>query len=176
MRYPRFPAFVVTCVALVAGCVSDHTIESDVPASAGIVQPGGNGGAKLTAAVACERITGARSTAAKKLGCDDPKDECPRYLFVAGSMPCAEYSGDSVDACVSVIEGYRACKDFSEKGCVATPVEASCRAPAAPDAGGGMRDSGGLGKDAGRTRDSGGPATEAGGHGDGSADADRPDG
>jgi hypothetical protein len=164
MRYPRFLATLVLCLSpwLVAGCISDHAVEADVPASHGITQPDGSGGTKLTAAEACERITSARAAAAKKLGCDDPGDECPKYLFVAGSMPCAEYTGGSVDACVAVIEGYDACKDFSEKGCVATPVAGSCRTPAAPDAGQGRRDSGGPGRDAGKKRD-------------GSTDADRPD-
>lgn len=154
MQYPRFPASGAAFVAswLAAGCISDHEIEADVPASAGIVQPKGSDGAKLTAAEACERITSARAAAAKTLGCDDPGDECPKYLFVAGSIPCDEYAGASVDACVSVIESYDTCKDFSEKACVATPVAGSCRTPAVPDGGGGHRDSG-LTKDAGKNHD-----------------------
>lgn len=120
---------------LVTGCISDPAVEADVPASQGITQPDGSGGAKLTAAEACDRITNARAAAATKLGCDDPGDECPKYLFVAGAAPCTQYDEGSVDACVDVIERYGACKDFSEKACVATPVAGSCRSLPLPDGG-----------------------------------------
>jgi hypothetical protein len=128
---------------LATGCISDHALENDVPASPGIVQPDGSSGAKLAAAEACQRIKTARASAATKLGCDDRGDQCPGFLFIAGSMPCAEYTEGSVDACVAVIAGYASCKDFSEKACVVTPVGASCTKPAAPEGGSKRHDSGG---------------------------------
>jgi hypothetical protein len=144
MRHSRFPARRTACLSLwlVAGCISDPAVEADVPASQGITQPDGGGGAKLTAAEACDRMTSARAAAAKKLGCDDPGDRCPRYLFVAGAAPCTEYTEGSVDACVAVIDSYDACKDFSERACVATPVAGSCRPLPVPDGGRARLDSG----------------------------------
>jgi len=171
----------MTCLLLwsVSGCVSDHTVEADVQANRGIVQPGEGGGTKLAAADACGRIKSARTAAATKLGCDDPGDVCPNYLLVAGSVPCAEYAEGSVDACVAVIERYKSCNDLSAKACVVTPVSASCAKPAAPDAGGEPRDSGGTPKEAapegGGGRDSAGGRGE-GGTRDGSTDAGAPDG
>jgi hypothetical protein len=145
----------MTCLSLwlASGCISDHTVEADVPSPTGVVQPGGNGGTELPAAEACERMKSARAVVATKLGCDDPSDACPRYLFVAGSMPCALYLESSVDACVAVIDGYSSCEDFSVKACVATPVSASCVKPGAPEGGGGSRDSAGTPKEAGTRRD-----------------------
>lgn len=176
MRYSRFHAYRAMCLVawFASGCVSDHTVEADVPARPGIVQPDGGGAAKLTAAVACERIKSARASTATKLGCDEPTDECPKYLFVAGTTPCAEYVGGSVAACVAVIERYAACKDFSEKACVVAPVAGTCRPPATPDAGSGTHDSGGARKDAGGAKRDG--AKGDGAKRDGAADADKPDG
>ena len=155
MRPPRSPAARVTVVStwLMVGCISDHTVEADVPAPNGIVQPDGSGGTELAAAEACGRIKNARAAAATKLGCDDPGDVCPQYLFVAGSMPCAEFTAGSVDACVAVIESYGSCADLSDRACVVTPVAGSCRKPAAPDGGSRRRDSGTATKDAAGQRD-----------------------
>jgi hypothetical protein len=119
---------------LVSACVSDPAVEADVPASPGAVQPGGNGGSQVAAAEACTRIKAARTAAADKLGCDDPGDECPRYLYVAGAMPCDEYAGDSLDACEVVIGKYESCADLSARPCVVTPVAATCHKPAPPAA------------------------------------------
>jgi hypothetical protein len=165
MRYPRSPASICTCLSLwlAGGCISDHTVESDVPAAPGIVQPETNGMTQFTATEACGRIKEARAAVATKLGCDDPADRCPDYLRLAGSVPCDQYVASTVDACEQVIEKYVSCSDFSTKPCVVTPIAGSCKKPVAPEAGGAPRDSGKTLKDGGAERD-------------GSADAKKPDG
>ena len=119
---------------VVAACVSDHTVEDDVVPKPGAVQPEGGASPNVRAATACEKIKNARSAAATKLGCDAPKDECPALLFLAGSTPCDEYVGGSIDACAAKISSYVTCTDFDTKPCVVTPIAASCHAPAAPEA------------------------------------------
>lgn len=126
--------------AVVAACVSDHAVENDVRASPGLVQPDGSSGASVTADVACEKIAKARAAAADKLGCDAPSDVCPSYLFVGGSIPCGEFVGGSIDACVAWIGAYERCSDFGAKPCVVTPVGSSCREPQVPEGGGAERD------------------------------------
>jgi len=132
-----------TCLGLwlVSGCVSDHTVEADVPSSPGAVQPGGATGDKVAAADACLRIKNARAKAAASLGCDDPGDQCPEYLYVAGSTPCDQYTGSSLDACEAVIGKYESCDDFSTRPCIVTAVAGSCRVPTPPK----VRDAGDSG-------------------------------
>lgn len=125
-------------VWLVTGCISDPAVEADVPASPGVVQPEAAAGDPVAVVGACQRIKDARAAAAKRLGCDDPGDECPGYLDLAGARPCELYAGGSLDACEAVFEKYASCADFSAHPCVVTPIAQSCHPappPAAMDAG-----------------------------------------
>jgi hypothetical protein len=137
----QYFAAVHLALGLSSGCISDHTVEADVRAAPGLVQPGASGGNKLATADACERLTSARAAAATKLGCDDPADQCPGYLRVAGSVPCDEVVASSVEACQALIEKYASCRDFNAKPCSVTAVSESCKTPAAPEAGTPVRDS-----------------------------------
>lgn len=143
MRQSRFRSSRMTHLALwlVSGCVTDHTVENDVPAAPGLVQPEASGVGALGSAEACSRIGSARGATSAKLGCDMPAVDCPAYLFPAGSLPCDEYYAGSVEACEAVIAKYDTCADFSTKACVVTPIAGSCRKPVIPEAGSPARDS-----------------------------------
>lgn len=123
-----------------SSCVSDPAVEDTVASKPGLIQPDGSSGSPLSAAAACEKLKVARSQAADKLGCDAPADECPRYLYLAGSIPCDEYTEGSVNACVAAIGTYETCSDFSAKPCAVTAIGSSCKNPVPPDAGASKRD------------------------------------
>jgi hypothetical protein len=142
MPYPRPGLLAATCLAMLNACVSDHDVEDYVPASTGLVQPDGKAGGAIAAAEACERLKTARSSAAAKLGCDDPNDSCPSYLLVLGSIACSEFEEGPVAACEAVIDRYERCSDFDTKPCVVTPSAPSCVEAAPPDAAKAPKDAG----------------------------------
>jgi hypothetical protein len=127
---------VIGCaLGALPACVSEHTVEDDVKPAPGIVEPDGSSAGTVSSATACERITAARKAAAASLGCDLPQEECPGYLYVAGSVPCDEYTAGSVETCEKRIGAYEHCADFSAKACVVTAVIRSCHKAPAPEAG-----------------------------------------
>jgi hypothetical protein len=145
---PKLLAVGLSCAGISA-CVTDPSVENDVPARRGAYQPGATGGSSLAAKDACDQVVSAEKSARDKLSCaaKTPAPACPSYLSVAGAMPCDSYEESTVTACVAAIGAYTSCDDFDTKPCIVTAV--TCHPPAGvPEAG--------TGNDAGRA-DSGSP-------------------
>jgi hypothetical protein len=135
---PGLPKLIVvglSCV-VVSACVSDPTVENDVPARSGAHQPGVTPGSVLSAKDACDQVLSAEKSARDQLSCAarTPAPVCPSYLAVAGAMPCDSYEETTVTACVAAIGKYTSCDDFDTKPCIVTAI--ACHAPAGvPEAG-----------------------------------------
>jgi hypothetical protein len=126
----------LSCAAIPA-CVSDPSVENDVPARSGAHQPGVTGQGTLPAVEACNQLVQAEQAGREKLRCKAPADKplCPLHLAVAGALPCDSYEQSTVSACVAEIGQYAACDDFDTKPCIVTAVASSCHAPVAREAG-----------------------------------------
>lgn len=132
---PKLMVVGLSCGVLSA-CVSDPTVENDVPARSGAHQPGVTGESAISAKDACDQVLSAEQSARDKLSCAarTPASVCPSYLAVAGSMPCDSYEESTVTACVTAIGEYTSCDDFDTKPCIVTAI--TCHPPAGvPEAG-----------------------------------------
>jgi len=150
-------------------------VDDDQPAIAarpGATQHGGKG-APLGEEEACNRIRKAEEDARRSLNCPDlERPRCPDYIRPAGGG-CWTYATQSVDACVTVIENYVACADFSDQPCIvtATPADSSMCGEDPPGEGGagGTSSSAGRGGAGGRAGSGSGPGGESGSGGEAGA-------
>ncbi|HEX7669472.1 MAG TPA: hypothetical protein VF395_07815 [Polyangiaceae bacterium] len=138
---PRLSKRLTVCLAsaifVAPACVSDPSVEDDVPARSGAHQPAASGDDPVPAAAACERVLVAEKAARDSLDCKPrtPAPTCPIYLSIAGTRPCDSYEGSTVSVCEAEIAKYTTCSDFDTRPCVVTAVASTCHAPAVPEAG-----------------------------------------
>jgi hypothetical protein len=125
-----FLVSVGTAIALASGCVSDPTVEDEVPPTVGALETDAGTGGHVGAADACQKLVEALTASRTRLGCSAAKPEpvCPSYVAVGGALPCDELYESSLDACVSKIGKYASCDDFDRTPCVVAVVTASCHA------------------------------------------------
>ena len=157
----------VVALALAGACSSSYEEKDVFPAKPGLVVPDASGQA-IAEAAACSALVDALGNARTRLGCTaGTPPACPGYVRPPGGRQCAQYDQGTVDACVSLINGYSSCAELDSKRCIVT-VLASSDPTCVPDPGDAGPDSAG---------DASGDASDASdasdGGRDGSADAAR---
>ena len=133
----------------VFGCEAVEDAEPFVPSKPGVTQPeaGGDG---ISEAKACEQLAQVRSKVSADLDCDLKQPTCPELVRPFGTDSCQRYlyDGDSVEACVSVIESYETCEDFARSPCLITALirpQATCDDSGGAGSGGGGGSGGSIG-------------------------------
>ncbi len=148
----------VVALALAGACSSSYEEKDVFPAKPGLVVPDASGQA-MGEAAACSALVGALGSARTRLGCTaGTPPACPGYVRPPGGRQCAQYDQGTVDACVSLINGYTSCAELDSKRCVVT-VLASTDSTCVPDPDDAGSDSAG---------DASGDATDASDANDGS--------
>jgi hypothetical protein len=106
-----------------SGCDEGQSLEATIDAKPGIQQVGSADGPLLDEDEACQALYDALVDAKDSNGCDDVVvAECPDLVRPGGSLACVRYAEESVDECVSRVEGYGSCKDFVRDACVIVAV------------------------------------------------------
>jgi uncharacterized membrane protein YgcG len=145
------PALVLASAGALS-CSSVKDTEATVPSQRGAVQPDG-GGALVTEADACDKLTKAEKQARAALSCPAVTRECPGYIRPAGNDACYLYDQASIDGCTTLFRQFTSCEDFALHPCL---ISASSLCDTGEGGAGGAPSSPGEGGNAGSAGESGG--------------------